>query len=76
MDISIWNYNGLRVVWEIVKVVELLNLIRFVFEVEQIAVSLLYREYRHLLHSAQQIGWLSDRKSLLFRLYCSGVIHS
>lgn len=41
MDVAVWNYDCFWVVRKIVQVAELLNLVGFVLEVEEVAVSLL-----------------------------------
>lgn len=68
MDISIWYDYSLWIIWKIIKIVELLYLVRFVLEVEQIAMSLFYGENWNLLNVACKIRWLSDGYALFICL--------
>ena len=49
VDIAVGNHDGLGVVWQILEVVELLDLVGLVFEVEQVTVGLLDGEDWHFL---------------------------
>lgn len=68
MDISIWYDYSLWIIWKIIQIVELLYLVRFVLEVEQIAMSLFYGENWNLLNVACKIRWLSDGYALFICL--------
>lgn len=50
VNITVWNNNSFRIIWKVVQIIELLNLIAFALEVEQITMSLLDREYGDLLN--------------------------
>lgn len=68
MDISIWYDYSLWIIWKIIKIVELLYLVRFVLEVEQIAMSLFYGENWNLLNVACKIRRLSNGYALFICL--------
>lgn len=71
VNVTVRNDNGFWVVRQIVEIIEFLDLIRLIFKIEQIAVSLLDWEDRDFLDSAQQVGRLADRYASLVGLHCS-----
>ena len=76
MNITIRNDDCLWIVRKIVKVIEFLNLIRLIFEVKKICMSLFDRENRNFLDLVQKIRWLSDRNSSLISLSSSSIVDS
>lgn len=52
VDVPVRYHYSLRIVRKVVEIVKLLNLVRLVFEVKEVAVGLFDGEYRNLFDSA------------------------
>lgn len=68
VNVSVGNDDRLGIVGQVVQVVELLYLIGFVLEVEQVAVGFLNREDRDFFYGAREIGRLGDCNTALVGL--------
>ena len=68
MNVSVGNDDSLGIVRQVVKVIELLYLVGFVLEVEEVAVGLFDREDRDFFDGVGEIGRLGDRDATLVGL--------
>ena len=60
VNISVWNDNRFRIIWQMIQIIKLLNLVRFVFYIEQITMVLFDRKNWDLFDLFLKIRWTCD----------------
>jgi hypothetical protein len=74
MNISIRNNYSLGIIWKVIEITELLDLVTFALNIEQVAVSFFDRENWDLFDFFKKIGWLGDRNSSFVCIYSPRVV--